>query len=119
MTLIFFCTGPNLNELIDNINNELVHVVDWLSANKMSLNIEKTHYMVFCNRGRSFSLNSDVRIAGTNIERVNHTKFLGIIIDSKLSWKFHIDHVCSKISKNIGIIQKCRKIFNKDTLITL
>ena len=115
----FFCTGPNLNELVTTVNHELKNIVHWLNANRMSLNVEKTHYIVFSNRGKTTNLDTNVQIAGSVIEKVNFTKFLGIIIDKNLTWKFHVDHVCSKISKNIGIILRCRKIFDQNTLVTL
>ena len=44
---------------------------------------------------------------------------MGVIIDSHLTWKLHIDHISSKIAKNIGIIIKARRIFDKETLHTL
>ena len=40
------------------------------------------------------------------IERVNNAKFLGVIIDSALSWKDHITTLCKKVSKHIGIFNK-------------
>ena len=92
----FFCTGPNLNELVTTVNHELKNIVHWLNANRMSLNVEKTHYIVFSNRGKTTNLDTNVQIAGSVIEKVNFTKFLGIIIDKNFTWKFHVDHVCSK-----------------------
>ena len=112
----FFCTGKNIHDLIDIVNNELVNIVDWLNANKMSLNIEKTHYIIFCNRGKIIGEVGDVLINGCKISKVYNTKFLGMIIDSKLTWKYHIDYICNKISKNIGIILKARKIFSQEAL---
>lgn len=49
----------------------------------------------------------------------NYIKFLGVIIDDKLSWTSHIQYICSKISKGIGIIAKARKYVNNRSLITL
>ena len=42
----------------------------------------------------------DIRIGKTNtsIEQVNEIKYLGVIFNDKLSWKSHIQHVCSKLS---------------------
>ena len=85
----------------------------------MSLNIEKTNYMIFTNHRKSIVFDNSVQISGSAIERVYNTKFLGIIIDSHLTWKSHIDSVCGKIAKNIGIILKCRKVFTTQTLTTL
>ena len=49
-----------------------------------------------------------LKINGDNIKQVNSAKFLGIIIDSKLTWKQHIAHIQHKISKTVGIICKTR-----------
>ena len=54
-----------------------------------------------------------------NFLDVKSTKFLGVIIDANLTWKDHIDYISTKISKNIGIIKKARKLFDNKTLLTL
>ena len=92
----FFCTGKNIHDLIDIVNIELVNIVDWLDANKMSLNIEKTH-IIFCNRGKIIGEVGDVLINGCKISKVYNTKFLGMIIGSNLTWKYHIDYICKRI----------------------
>ena len=53
------------------------------------------------------------------IEKVESVKFLGVHIDSKLSWNNHLNYVGSKISKAIGILCKARKVFNRSTLLTM
>ena len=53
------------------------------------------------------------------MKRVDHTKFLGVIIDDKLNWSFHINSIKNKIAKGIGVIYKARRLLNKSTLITL
>ena len=115
----FFCTGKNIDTLIDTVNCELKSIVSWLNANKMSLNVDKTHFMIFKSRWKKISREKDIIINGSVISEVASTKFLGVIIDSHLTWKPHIDYVSKKIAKNIGIIIKARKIFDKDTLLTL
>ena len=45
-----------------------------------------------------------LKINGENIKQVNSTKILGIIIDSKLTWKQHIAHIQHKISNTMLII---------------
>ena len=47
------------------------------------------------------------------------TKFLGVIIDKKLSWKEHISYICGKVAKGIGIISKVRKHLNENTFLDL
>ena len=61
----------------------------------------------------------DICINDVRIERVYVTKFLGIQIDLQLNWKKHIDYICKKLSKCVGIIAKARKKLYKSSLITL
>ena len=58
-------------------------------------------------------------INGNQITEVNETKFLGVIIDNKLTWCPHIMYISKKIAKGIGIILKARKVFNNETLFSL
>ena len=82
----------------------------------MSLNIDNTHYTTICKRAKIIGEVGDVLINGCTISKVYNTNFLGMIIDSNLTWKYHIDDICNKISKNIGIILKARKIISQETL---
>ena len=61
----------------------------------------------------------ELHIGGQPIEKVEYTKFLGVILDHKITWKKHINYISSKIAKGIGIIKKVRKYLNSDTLISL
>ena len=53
------------------------------------------------------------------IDETDHTKFLGVVIDNKLTWKNHISYITGKIAKGIGVITNARKLLDKNTLITL
>ena len=113
-----FITGKNSKEMCDKINEDLENIREWLCCNKLSLNILKTHYMVFTPRNKVVN-DIDICINDVPIERVYVTKFLGIQIDSQLNWKKHIDYICKKLSKCVGIIAKARKKLYKSSLITL
>jgi hypothetical protein len=105
-----FITGKSLSEIIHILNIELKKVVEWLNANKLSLNVDKTHYMIFSIGRKVGDMTEDIIINDAILKRVDHTKFLGVIIDSKLSWFHHIQYIKNKISKGIGIISKARKL---------
>ena len=113
-----FCNGPNLNDLIEEINEELKLVYTWVKVNKLSLNIEKTNFMLFMPKNFP-CLKVSVVFDNHPINEVHHTKFLGVIIDYKLKWKEHIDYISKKIAKGIGVIVKARKVFDKVTLLSL
>ena len=62
----------------------------WFVANKLSVNLDKTCFMVFPD-----SKTDDVRLTlnGIQIKKVTSCRYLGVIIDNKLSWAEHIKHV--------------------------
>jgi len=71
-----FLSGKSLQDMINTMNNELEKIVEWLKANKLSLNVKKTHYMVFrSQRCHNLNANSSLTINGVVIENVEHTKF--------------------------------------------
>ena len=113
-----FITGNDTAEMCAKLNDDLKGISEWLCCNKLSLNVSKTHYMVFSPRSKTIS-NLDVRINNTAIERVYDTKFLGVQIDAQLSWKKNIEYTCNKLSKSVGIILKAKKKLHKAALVTL
>ena len=112
-----FMSHRDLNILEREFNQELKKLVHWLQINKLVLNINKTHYMVFTNVHWDTS-NFVIKIQETEIERVNRLKFLGVTIDEKISWNEHIGCICNTLSKNIGILNKL-KFFPQDILLML
>ena len=113
-----FCSGPDIKTMESNINNELTEISLWLKVNKLSLNIIKTHYMVFSKK-KTQRNELRLQIDGEAINEVYKTKFLGVIIDNKLNWKDHISNICGKIARWIGMIIKARNYLNKNGLMAL
>ena len=112
-----FKSGYDLSCLCNEISNELSKLYAWFNVNKLSLNVTKTNYMIFSNK--KIVSNVCVKINDDNIERVECTKFLGIMIDSKLTWKTHIVNVKRKLSKCLAILYRCNILLNENALKTL
>jgi hypothetical protein len=91
----------------DDINSGLKDVSDWLALNKLSLNINKTNYLIF-HRPRARNTVLNLQINGINLERVKNFNFLGININEHLSWKHHCDTLANKLSKTIGVLNKLK-----------
>ena len=113
-----FLTGKNINDMVATMNIELSKLVQWLKVNRLSLNISKTKFMVFEKTTR-IKEKLTVTICNQDIEQVQSIKFLGVVIDSKLSWEYHIKYINQKISKAIGLLRKVRRYLNKSCLVTL
>jgi len=104
-TNLFF-SGCDMNSLNSAINNELKKFVKWFELNKLSLNVNKTHCIVFVTRhNRNIQTDFSILMDSTTVERVSYTKFLGVIINENLNWEDHIFTVKQKVSKNLGIIR--------------
>ena len=112
-------SGRNANELIRIMNGELLNIVDWLDSNKLSLNVSKTHFILFRSQGmRKPLINEDLIIKNESINQDHKAKFLGVIVDEKLTLFEHIQYIKCKIAKGIGIICKARQLLNSKTLCT-
>ena len=87
-SLCTFNFGPQSNNryISNNINSELNKVYHWLAANKLSLNIPKTKYMLFYFPQRRLNMNINLKIKDTQLERTSEFDFLGLIINEKLNW---------------------------------
>ena len=114
-----FLYGCNLDEIAAIMNNELKEICAWLRSNKLSINLKKTHSMLFTLHHHIYNSKIPIVIDGVEIDRVNSTRFLGVIIDDRLKWGDHIKYISNKIAKNIGIITKIRHCLPKKTLVTL
>ena len=117
-TNIFFESDVNENSFHTTISSELNKFSDWFAANKLSLNIGKTKYIAF-NTSRNFIWDKDIIMDGKVLTQVHTTKFLGVHIDNRLSWREHIFKICRKASRNIGVISKLRHILPTRILKTL
>ena len=99
-------------------NSELNKLSTWFKANKLSLNLRKTNFMLFKPRQKSYHFPMQICINEQRIEQVKETVFLGVVLDEHLSWKPHISQVARKISKSIGVINRARFFLPKPCLKT-
>ena len=104
----------NVNELL---NNELANIYEWLTVNRLSLNLTKTKYMIFHPIQKDISsLVPTVIINGIQIEKVHNFNFLGVCLDSNLKWDGHIKLLASKLGKYSGILNKLKRYIPIDIL---
>ena len=99
------------------VNNELESLRLWLETNKLHLNVGKTKYMILNNMSKPPDLN--LKIGASSIERTDTYKFLGLILDDRLTFADHVNKLCSKIARNIGVIRRLSLIVPNDVLKNL
>ena len=91
-------------------------VVDWLQINRLSLNLNKTHFIVFHRKRAKISLSADLTISNIKIGMAEKTKFLGVMIDQNLPFQSHIMYIKRKVARGISILYKSRPYFSLETL---
>ena len=112
----------NLSEVTASINNELSCVQEWLLINKLSVNVNKTKFMIFHHPHPQRKIEHLVPALELNsepLERVSKFNFLGLTLDEHISWKPNVQKIANKISRIIGILRRLKNILPTPVLITL
>ena len=89
------------------LTNEIAKLTNWLKANKLSLNINKTHTVNFSSKSHNIrTRQNNINIDGKAIETVNLIiqKLLGVVIDNQLNWSAPIKYICNKMSKSLLLL---------------
>ena len=115
-------TRPNnFRRLINcEVNCELKNISQWFRANKLSLNIV-IKYILF----HKYSTKEKIplklptlKLGNKVIEKTPSVKFLGVMLDESVSWKYHMKTVKNKLSKNIGLLCRAKQFHsNKEKKI--
>jgi hypothetical protein len=101
------------------VHNELKKVYEWLCINGLSLNIPKTKLMIFHNKNKTVHDSENIKVNDKPIERVTNFNFLGVILNENLNWDSHVDSVCLRISRFIGVLNKLKHYIPIYILMTL
>ena len=90
-----------------SFKQDLLNINNWLIANKLTLNMTKTEFMLIGSRQKlnSLSVLPDLEINGTQLNRIDFTKSLGVLINENVTWSNHINAITKKISSGIGSIK--------------
>ena len=109
--------GRDINAINKNLQTGLNEVTSWCDENSMVLNPKKTESMIIANQQMHqrgpFSL--DLTVKEQTVVQVEDHKLLGVTIDSKLKWKYHIHKVCNKIARNIYLLSKLKPFVDTNT----
>ena len=87
----------DINTGITILNTELVKITTWLSSYKLSVNLLKTNYIILSSGNREVSQAVPLVLNGITLQQVSNTNFLGMNIDSHLSWSNYINTLATKI----------------------
>ena len=119
-------TSSDIQHLQQMSNLEMNKVSTWFKANRLSLNVNKTKYMIFRNEKMpKIDNNFELMIDGVKIERVGKDfetksfKFVGVNLDEFLNWEYHINHVKNKLSSAIYALNQVKNYISSNTMKTI
>ena len=100
----------HLDTLGNNINQHLIKLEKWFKANKLTVNGSKTKALFFSKKQIKDEDKPKIYIDNTEIEYINHIKFLGIRLDDQLTFKHQLSHIKGKIATGNHILAMNKKI---------
>jgi hypothetical protein len=103
--------STSIKDLEEKLNADLLKIGDWLKAHKLTLNIKKTKAMVI-GSGRKFRnlISASVKVYDEEIETVQQYTHLEVIFIEKMTWTAHIDHLCAKVNKRLGLLKRIKHL---------
>ena len=100
----------NLNYLLWNMAEELRCLMDWFAANKLTLNLKKSVCMLF--HVKDHKKDVSIKLDNIILPFVETTKFLGVWIDSKLTWTYHVNKLLIKLKQNMNLLKTGKNFMN-------
>ena len=102
--------------LTNKCNVILKRFLHWTISDRLSINYDKTFYLIITNQNTTTQLDS-ITLNGYPLEMKTEGKFLGIILDNKLKFNTRIKYICNKVSKTIGIIYRLKDLLPRQCLL--
>jgi hypothetical protein len=113
----------NLSTLIDSVNTDLEEISKWFNHNKLSINTEKTKFMIFSETGK---IDGRIEIPHVNIilndrtiSNASDIKFLGVTIQSNLKWDKHCENIAKKIVQAVSAMSRLKYSLPSSALLTI
>ena len=98
------------------LNKELEQLILWLNVNRLALNVNKTHFVIFHSVKKIVNYRVTLKIRKKAIMEKDHVMYLGVTLDTHLNWNHHILNVSKKISRSVGIMYKLKHYMNSKML---
>ena len=108
-----YCKNKNVQLLIASIEHDLEIINDWFKANKLMLNKKKSLSIFFSSKtNEKLQIPPSLKLENSNINFVDHTKFLGVWIDKNLTWTAHTNRVIQKIQRNAHMLFRSKNLLS-------
>ena len=100
--------GKNLKQMKKHLNYDLDQLCDWLKANKISLNCDKTEMIIFRHPNKKINYDVKIKVNGKKLQKTPYVKYLGVYLDEHLNWSHHTEILSAKLARANGMLAKMR-----------
>jgi len=111
-------TDPNLDFIQNNIQSDCLGLTKFINSLKLTANALNTKLLVFSKSRRIPHFPFSIKFNGQDMECVSSIKFLGLFLDSSLTWENHVKHVIKKVRSITIVLSRLRSSLPKDRLTT-
>ena len=104
--ILIYCSGKTPTTLAASLSEAATHLRTWLAERGLCINVNKTKAMLLPPKHQQCPADILIRCCDSTLSIVNEYNYLGVIVDSTLSWEAHVDSVVSKVAKKIGALRR-------------
>ena len=114
---VFFSNHLDVDALCNKLSRDLENVIGWLNLNYLTLNLNKTKFVIFTYQ--NLPINLSLTVFNETIYRSESVNFLGVLLDYKLTFSIHIKSILSKVSRIQGLFYRLSEFLPKFLLLKL
>ena len=103
------CLSNSIKKLSKLVNADLKHLLNWLNANKISLNVKKTEMIIVKSKQKKLEGDLKIKLCGKRLYPTESVKYLGVKIDANLTWQHHVNDLSTKLNRANALLFKMRK----------
>ena len=113
---VIYCSGDNVEDVVNKLQTDLTRYETWCKGNKLTVNTKKSNFVVYGTKSKVSKVqNVDLKLNGDMLNRVPFYKYLGVFLDSNLTFNKHVDVSKKLICHKLYLLSKIRKYINEPT----
>ena len=104
-----YCVGNNFDQVCLQLNKIFEQLQHWSTNNRLSIHPIKSEVMILsksCFTGPA----PPIYFGNKHVNVVNHTTCLGVVIDNRLTWSMHVDHVKKSFAQKVGALRRMKRL---------
>ena len=111
--------SKSITKLNKYVNLDMKNLTDWLNANKISVNVQKTELVIFKHQRKKLDSEVNVKLNRRQLFLTDSVKYLGIKVDKNLNWKHHVSDIVIQLNRANALLFKIGNLVNVNTLKTI